>query len=170
VDPETRLLIALQRTTGRPLGLASARALSSAGEHAGAWLSAAALGAAADHEGGGDWVRAGLALFVSHAASVVVRRLARRGPPRHGSITVHVRTPSRWSFPSSHAASTTTAAVVLAPLVGRWTFALPAMMAWSRMVLGVHYLTDVLFGTALGATIGAASERRRTRCTRERSH
>jgi len=170
VDAETRLLIALQRATGRPLGLASARALSSAGEHAGAWLSAAALGAAADRERREEWVRAGIAVFVSHVASVVAKRLARRVRPRHGSITVHVRTPSRWSFPSSHAASTTTAAVVLAPLVGRWTFALPAMMAWSRMVLGVHYLTDVLSGTALGATVGAVSECRRTKCTSERSH
>jgi membrane-associated phospholipid phosphatase len=166
VDPETRLLIAVQRATARPVGLASARGLSHAGEHAGAWLAAAALGAAVDRRRREDWVRAGVAVFLSHAASVVVKRLARRVRPRHGDVMVHVRTPSRWSFPSSHATSTTTAAVVLAPLVGRWTFALPPMMAWSRMVLGVHHLTDVLSGVALGATIGAASERRRTEAKR----
>ena len=166
MDVATRLLITLQRATGRPLGLASARGLSRAGEHAGAWLSAAALGAAADRERREDWVRAWVAVFVSHAASVVVKRLLRRVGPRHDAVTVHVRTPSRWSFPSSHAASTTTAAVVLAPLVGRWTFALPLLMAWSRMVLGVHYLTDLLSGAALGVTIGAASERRRTAAQR----
>jgi membrane-associated phospholipid phosphatase len=162
VEVETRFLVTVQRLTGRPSGLACARALSRAGEHAGAWLSAAAVGAAADRARRAEWVRAGVAVLVSHAASVVVKRLVRRVRPGHHAVTVHVGTPSRWSFPSSHATSTTTAAVVLAPLVGRWTFALPPLMAWSRMVLGVHHPTDVLSGAALGMTIGAASERRRT--------
>ena len=162
MDAETRFLIRLQQANGRTLRYEFALRLSRAGEHAGAWLSAAAVGAAADRARREDWVRAGVAVFVSHAASVVVKRLVRRVRPRHHAVTVHVRTPSRWSFPSSHAASTTTAAVVLAPLVGRWTFALPLLMAWSRMVLGVHHLTDVLSGAALGITIGAASERRRS--------
>jgi membrane-associated phospholipid phosphatase len=90
----------------------------------------------------------------------VVKRVARRVRPSHASLITHVATPSRWSFPSSHAASTT-AAVVFAPLLGRPVLLLPVGMAWSRMALGVHYPTDVLVGSVLGAVIGAASENRR---------
>lgn len=161
MNVETKLLIGLQRATARPATLAPARGLSHAGEHAGAWLAAAAVGAAVDRRRRRDWVRAGAAVFAAHAISVVVKRVARRVRPLHDELTTHVSTPSRWSFPSSHATSTTAAAVVFAPLLGRWTALLPPVMAWSRMVLGVHYPTDVLSGTALGAVVGVATLRGR---------
>jgi membrane-associated phospholipid phosphatase len=166
VNLETTILIGLQRATARPTTLAPARALSHAGEHAAAWLAVAATGAAVDRRRRRQWARAGAAVFVAHAVSVVVKRVARRVRPVHEGLATHVSTPSRWSFPSSHATSTTTAAIVFAPLLGRWTLALPPVMAWSRLVLGVHYPTDVLSGTALGATVGILSERRRAETAR----
>jgi membrane-associated phospholipid phosphatase len=161
VDAETRFLIALQRATARPVSLLPARGLSLAGEHAGAWLATAAVGALVDRRRRGDWVRAGSAVFVAHGASVVVKRVARRLRPLHDDLVSHVLVPSRWSFPSSHATSTTAAAVVFAPLLGRWTALLPPAMGWSRMALGVHYPSDVVSGALLGAAVGALSERRR---------
>lgn len=163
LDTETRALVALQRATLNPRTRALARALSHAGEHAGTWLAVAAAGAALDRRRRGQWVRAGGAVLVSHAASVVLKRVARRVRPAHADVVVHVGTPSRWSFPSSHATSTTTAAVVLAPLLGRWTAVLPPLMAWSRMALGVHYPSDVASGAVLGGLVGLASERSRKR-------
>jgi len=162
VSVETNILIGLQRATARPATLAAARAMSHAGEHAAAWLALAGAGAAVDRSRRREWVRAGAAVFVAHASSVVLKRVARRLRPEHDDLTTHVSTPSRWSFPSSHATSTTTTAIVFAPLLGRWTALLPPVMAWSRMALGVHYPTDVLAGTALGAAVGILSERRRT--------
>jgi membrane-associated phospholipid phosphatase len=162
VNIEPKILIGLQRATARPVTIASARTLSRAGEHASGWLAAAAVGTVLDSRRRKDWARAGGAIFAAHALSVVVKRLARRIRPEHEGLTALVATPSRWSFPSSHATSTTTAAVVFAPLLGGWTMAVPPLMAWSRMVLGVHYPTDVLSGTALGAAVGVLSERRRT--------
>ena len=92
--------------------------------------------------------------FSAHAASVVIKRIVRRQRPDYDYVKVGVKTPSKLSFPSSHATSTSAflvgAAHVLgtpAPLLG-----VPVMMA-SRMVLGVHYPSD----TALGALLGAAT-------------
>jgi hypothetical protein len=55
---------------------------------------------------------------------------------------------------SAHATSTTTAAILMAPLTG---LPLPVLvvppMALSRLVLGVHYPSDVLTGVAVGALV-----------------
>jgi undecaprenyl-diphosphatase len=161
VDLEARALVALQRTTLTASTRSLARGLSLAGEHAAAWLAVAAVGAAADRPRRAQWARAGAAVLLAHGASVVLKRVARRVRPQHEGLVTHVGTPSRWSFPSSHATSTTTAAVVLAPLLGRWTLALVPAMAWSRMALGVHYPSDVLSGSVLGGAVGLASERTR---------
>jgi membrane-associated phospholipid phosphatase len=78
-------------------------------------------------------------------------------------VTVLAGTPSPLSFPSSHAASTTAAAILYGGLLRRrLTPALVPPMLISRLVLGVHYPTDVLVGSALGAVIGAGMRRRLT--------
>jgi membrane-associated phospholipid phosphatase len=71
-----------------------------------------------------------------------------------------VGTPSRLSFPSAHATSTTAAAVLYGRLLGRSLVpVLVPPMALSRLVLGVHYPTDVAVGAALGAVVAAATPR-----------
>ena len=164
-DVETRMLIGLQRATARPAPLRAARALSHAGEHAAAWLAVAGAGAALAPRRRADWVRAGAAVFAAHGLSVAAKRIARRVRPLHDDLVSHVAVPSRWSFPSSHATSTTTAAVVFAPLLGRWTLLAAPLMAWSRLALGVHYPTDVASGAVLGAAVGLASGRHRPRAS-----
>jgi membrane-associated phospholipid phosphatase len=75
-------------------------------------------------------------------------------------VQVHVGTPSRLSFPSAHATSTTAAAVLFGALLRKpLAAALVPTMALSRMVLGVHYPTDVLAGSALGAAVAAVARR-----------
>ena len=75
-------------------------------------------------------------------------------------MQVLVGTPSRLSFPSAHATSTTAAAMLYGRLLGRrLTPALVPPMALSRLVLGVHYPTDVAAGAALGAAVAAATPR-----------
>ena len=68
-------------------------------------------------------------------------------------------TPGTPSLPSGHAATAFAGAVALSWLVPRWTpvfVALALAIVYSRVYLGVHYLTDVLAGGALGAAIAAA--------------
>ena len=137
--------------------LPTARGLSHFGEHSLGWMALSALGAGVNYAKPAarrQWAYVGVGAFSAHAASVVIKRIVRRKRPDYDYVKVGVKTPSKLSFPSSHATSTSAflvgAAHVLgtpAPLVG-----VPVMMA-SRMVLGVHYPSD----TALGALLGAAT-------------
>ena len=64
------------------------------------------------------------------------------------------------SFPSGHASTSFAGAVVLAYLVRRAVPALlvlAALVAFSRVYVGVHYPLDVVAGALLGASVGAAA-------------
>jgi membrane-associated phospholipid phosphatase len=158
---EDAALVAVQAVlAGRPGVLAGARALSHFGEHSAGWLAVAGLGALLTPQRRRRWLVAGAGAFVAHAAAVVIKRVVRRERPHHPAIVVGVGTPSRLSFPSAHATSTTAAALLLARATG-WP--LPAVlvppMVVSRMVLGVHYPSDVLTGVAVGAAVAKLMER-----------
>jgi membrane-associated phospholipid phosphatase len=127
------------------------------GEHALGWVAVAGIGAVADPGRRRQWAGVAVGAVGAHAASIVVKRIIRRPRPNDPSVKINVSTPSKLSFPSSHATSTTAAAVLLGRLTG---LPLPAVlvppMLLSRLVLGVHYPTDVLAGSALGALSAAA--------------
>ena len=124
----------------------------------------AAIGAAVAPRQRRQWLAVGVGAFLAHAAAVVIKRIVKRQRPHHPAIAVNVGTPSRLSFPSAHATSTTAAAILLARVTGsRLPLMLIPVMALSRLVLGVHYPTDVLTGVAVGAavakTVGAATQK-----------
>ena len=95
--------------------------------------------------------------FIAHACAVLIKRVVRRERPHHPAVAVNVGTPSRLSFPSAHATSTTAASMLLARTTGLPLpiFLVPPM-ALSRLVLGVHYPSDVLTGVAVGAVVAKA--------------
>jgi undecaprenyl-diphosphatase len=79
-------------------------------------------------------------------------------PSRAREHRHHLRRPSNSSFPSGHAASAATMAMLLsedglAPLW--WTLA--GTVAVSRIYVGVHHASDVAAGLAAGAAIGWAA-------------
>jgi len=119
------------------------------------------IGAAVDRKRRPEWLTAAAGVVGAHAASIAVKRVVRRPRPDDPSVEVLVGTPSRLSFPSSHATSTTAAAVLYSGLTGRnlTPVLVPPMLA-SRLVLGVHYPTDVLAGAALGGVIGGLLRRK----------
>jgi membrane-associated phospholipid phosphatase len=156
--PEVAVINAVQSTIGaNPVVVAVAKALSRFGDHSIGWVGVAALGALLDKPRRREWAEVAVTAFGAHAASVVIKRVVRRRRPHHPSVQVNCTTPGKLSFPSSHATSTTAAAVLLGRLTG---LPLPAVlvppMLLSRLVLGVHYPSDVLAGGALGAASAAA--------------
>lgn len=73
----------------------------------------------------------------------------------------------RHSFPSGHTSATFTTAAVLEARHG-WAVALPAyalggFVAWSRVRSNHHWVSDVVFGAALGTASGYAANRGATR-------
>ncbi|NLU63859.1 phosphatase PAP2 family protein [Rhodococcus sp. HNM0563] len=158
---EVRMLQTVQDTVGTVPGATSiARGMSHFGEHALGWIAIGAAGALVDPKRRAQWAGVAVGAVGAHAASIVIKRVVRRKRPDHPSVQVNVSTPSRLSFPSSHATSTTAAAVLMARTTG---LPFPAMlvppMLLSRLVLGVHYPTDVLAGAALGAASAAVVAR-----------
>lgn len=163
---EEKVLVAIQSGIGaRPGVREAARSLSHFGEHALGWLAIAGAGWAlarrrSDVRSQQLWLEAGIGSFGAHAASVIIKRIVRRRRPAHPSIEIGVSTPSKLSFPSSHATSTTAAAILIGRAAGRDPWILPAIlvppMLLSRLVLGVHYPTDVTAGAAIGAASAMA--------------
>jgi membrane-associated phospholipid phosphatase len=154
-EQEVTALITIQSMTSSPKIRRGAVILSHVGEHALSWTALGLVGAMRDPARRRPWLRATATVVGAHALSIVVKRVVRRHRPSDPRVQVHVATPSDWSFPSSHAASTTAAAVAYSRLLGRRypLFSIPVMMT-SRLILGVHYPSDVLAGSLIGAVMG----------------
>ncbi len=158
---EVAVLAKAQGVLKSDVTVKAARGLSHFGEHSAGWFALGLVGAAVDKKRRKDWLIAAAGVVGAHAASIAVKRVVRRPRPDHGSVEVLVSTPSKLSFPSSHATSTTAAAVLYSGLTGRNLVPalVPPMLA-SRLVLGVHYPTDVLAGAALGGIVGGLIRRK----------
>lgn len=158
---EVAALVAVQAALAeRPGVLSAARGLSHFGEHSLGWLAVAAVGALLAPKRRWDWLVAGAGAFAAHAAAVLVKRVVRRQRPHDPAVVVNVGTPSQLSFPSAHATSTTAAAILLGRITGLPLAALLVPpMALSRMLLGVHYPSDVACGIVLGATVARITAR-----------
>ena len=163
----TRIDHAVLRSTRRALGgtpaVPVARGLSHFGEHALGWLALGAAGWAAGRRRD-EWVAGAAGVVAAHAAGVVVKRVVRRVRPALEDVPALVGTPSRLSFPSAHSCSTSAAAVGFGPMVGRAPMVgVTAVMLVSRVLLGVHYPSDVVSGAALGAGVATVVRRRMLR-------
>lgn len=158
---DVRALLAVQDSVGSlPGAVRAARGMSHFGEHALGWIAIGGIGALVDADRREKWASVAVGAVGAHAASIVVKRISRRRRPTHPSVRVGVSTPSKFSFPSSHATSTTAAALLIGRVTGLPVAAVivPSMLV-SRLVLGVHYPSDVVVGSALGALSAAATVR-----------
>jgi membrane-associated phospholipid phosphatase len=139
--------------------------LSSAADHGLLWLFVGAARAARE----GDpavALRLGAALGVESAlTNGPIKACFRRvrpddDRPPEGPLPYGMHRPISSSFPSGHAASAFTAAVLLAdgPAAPVW-FALAATIAASRVYTRMHHASDVIAGAALGIALGAIARR-----------
>jgi membrane-associated phospholipid phosphatase len=139
--------------------------LSSAADHGLLWLLIGATRAARE----GDpriALRMGAALGVeSILTNGPIKACFRRvrpddDHPPEGPLPYGMHRPISSSFPSGHAASAFTAAVLLAggPATPMW-FALAATIAASRVYTQMHHGSDVVAGAALGIVLGTLARR-----------
>ena len=107
------------------------------------------------------WTRVGAAILVAESVSGMLKvAIERNRPPVSPPVPEPLlESPSTFSFPSGHATVSFACATVLALAVPRlrWPlYALAALIAFSRVYVGVHYPFDVLAGAVLGIGIAIA--------------
>ena len=93
-------------------------------------------------------------------ANYAVKLLVGRERPAPADAQPLVALPPSSSFPSSHAAMSTAAAIVLIearPSLAPVWLAMGAAMAASRVYVGAHHASDVAAGVALGAVTGTVA-------------
>jgi undecaprenyl-diphosphatase len=93
---------------------------------------------------------------LGQAASSAIKALVDRARPTFHPLVVE---PNSSSFPSGHATSSFACALTLAWIVPELavpSFVLAALIAASRVYLGVHYPLDVIGGAALGLAVATA--------------
>jgi len=130
------------------------------------WLATALLLTASGDHGlhvlAGAAVAAGLAnvLLVLTKSRIHRPRPCERRKPSHFDVDPLTWFPSdRFSFPSGHALNAFAIGSVLAlafPLLAVPVLVIGASVAASRVVLGLHWLSDVLAGAFVGAIIGVS--------------
>ena len=99
-----------------------------------------------------------LSFFVASSINYVLKDVVDRSrPPEAMGFDALVSVPASPSFPSGHAMSAFAVAGALAVVAPRlrWpVLGLAAVIAFSRVYLGVHFWVDVLVGSALGLALG----------------
>ena len=100
-----------------------------------------------------------LAVLLGSLTGTVIKNLTDRPRPSlvDADINPLIALPHSSSMPSGHALTAFAAATVLsaiAPWLRVPLFGLAGTIALSRVYLGVHYLSDVLVGAALGIGVG----------------
>jgi membrane-associated phospholipid phosphatase len=102
---------------------------------------------------------ASLAAGVATLSVALIKELTDRARPpvAEESVVPLVPIPESTSFPSGHAATAFAAATAVALVYPRLrvpVLALAALVALSRVYLGVHYWSDVLVGSLFGVAVG----------------
>ena len=107
------------------------------------------------------WTRVGAAILVAESISGALKDWTGRDRPPLSNPEPEplVGLPATHSFPSGHATVSFACATVLAlavPSLRVPLYALAALIAFSRVYVGVHFPFDVLAGAVLGVAIAIA--------------
>lgn len=94
--------------------------------------------------------------------NLILKNLVERGRPfwENPSLQLIIKAPTDYSFPSGHSVSSFGASTALFKnkrTLGKFFIVLAGLVAFSRLYLSVHYISDVLCGVALGVFFGNIS-------------
>ncbi|MBI3560199.1 MAG: phosphatase PAP2 family protein [Gammaproteobacteria bacterium] len=107
-------------------------------------------------------LRMGFVSLTGLAIYKLIKSFTSRERPyrKHGAIKLGTHPLDHYSFPSGHtlhAVGFTATAMVSYPELGWLLVPFSALVAMSRVVLGLHYPTDVLAGASIGAGLAYLS-------------
>lgn len=115
---------------------------------------------------GVDGLQAALHLAATGALGILFYKLIKNHAVRerpyitHSAIECASAPLDRYSFPSGHTLHAVCFTLMLTTYLPEWAGALgalAALIALSRVILGLHYPTDVVAGAALGGLLGFGS-------------
>ncbi|WP_035479819.1 phosphatase PAP2 family protein [Aliagarivorans marinus] len=94
------------------------------------------------------------AYAIELASYVLLKQVFRRNRPQ--SLPVFIRPSDKFSFPSGHSAGAFVMASCIAHVFPAWSalaFTWAILIACSRVLLGVHFISDVVAGASLGLMV-----------------
>ena len=155
---DDRVDSAFDKLRGNPVADRVFYSATNLGEHGLLWFMLGALrGLRSEH----DWhaaVRVGAGVAAeSVLVNLGVKSLFRRTrPPWETDRAFSIRRPLTSSFPSGHATSAFTAAVLLSEedTLAPAYYAIAAIVATSRVYVKIHHASDVVAGAIVGALLG----------------
>jgi membrane-associated phospholipid phosphatase len=155
---DLRLYRLVRRDLQVPAAERVVTAYTTAGEHAALWYAVGLTGVALDRRDRHGWWRAMAGVLATQMVNTAVKGVFRRTRPAFEDLPALVSVPTSLSFPSAHSSTSFAAARAFSRrLPARPLYAAAALMAVSRVYVGVHYPSDVAVGAALGTLIGSAA-------------
>jgi membrane-associated phospholipid phosphatase len=139
---------------------ALAHLVASAADRSKVWVALAAIRTVVDRRAGRRAALRAVVVIAAESAVIhaVVKPSVRRvRPAAEVDLRFGARRPPSSSFPSGHAASAATGAVLLADGMSGWGPALTILalaVGWSRVQTGLHHASDVAGGLVIGAGVG----------------
>jgi len=101
-----------------------------------------------------------VAIVAVNTAQVALKRAFRRARPTGPVSWWDIHAPDQFSFPSGHTMNAFAVATLVTahvPLAAPLAFAVAASVGASRVVLELHYVSDVVAGAAVGTVLAAGA-------------